>query len=125
MFPHFFYVDITFVTASYVLLLNSYYILIVSRVLRASRLNKVPARVWIEFGLSAGVLALFRSETPLLVLLTMLYIVYCERERLKVVLRPMFFSALICAAILTPWTIRNYAVFGRVIPGSTNGGFNF
>ena len=47
--------------------------------------------------------------------------------RLAVKARAAVPAAIFCAALALPpglWTLRNYAVFGRLIPGSTLGGYN-
>jgi len=39
--------------------------------------------------------------------------------------RQVVLTAILVICALTPWTIRNYAVFHRLVPVATNGGYNF
>lgn len=72
-------------------------------------------------GVCAGILMSFRGETPALILLyaTLLLV----RGGLKAA-KPAVVFFLIAFAFLAPWTIRNYRVFGRIVPVCASGGLN-
>ena len=68
---------------------------------------------------------LVRGEAPIIILMTLGLIGYLTKDKLRQSLRYLSLSAIVAIAILAPWTIRNYIVFDRFVPISTNGGFNF
>ncbi len=74
-------------------------------------------------GLLLGLMSYLR---PVALLLPIVFLVSLwkdaglQRHRLSLIM-----GGLIFVAILTPWTIRNYSVFGGFVPMSTNGGYNF
>ncbi len=74
-------------------------------------------------GVVFGLAALIR---PPILLLPMLLLWGCfrERQQLVQVLRSGAILYLSLSLILVPWTIRNFAVFKRVVVVSTNGGIN-
>lgn len=72
-------------------------------------------------GLCGGILMPFRGEAPALILLyaTLLLV----RSGLKGA-KPALIFLLIAFACLAPWTMRNYRVFGRIVPVCASGGVN-
>jgi len=72
-------------------------------------------------GISAGILMSFRGETPALILLYAAILLL--RAGLKGA-KPALVFLLIAFACLAPWTIRNYRVFGRIVPVCASGGLN-
>lgn len=72
-------------------------------------------------GLCMGVLLPFRGEAPALVLV---YAAILALRGGRKAVVPAVAFALIAAACLAPWTIRNYREFGRVIPVCASGGYN-
>jgi 4-amino-4-deoxy-L-arabinose transferase-like glycosyltransferase len=71
---------------------------------------------WAGYGLLWGVAAL--TNPSVLVLLPVLGIWACHRRSRRGLpwLRPAAISALLFAAVITPWEVRNYRVFGQFIP---------
>jgi hypothetical protein len=72
-------------------------------------------------GMCAGILMSFRGETPALILLYAALLLF--RGGLKAA-KPALVFLLIAFACLAPWTIRNYRVFGRIVPVCASGGIN-
>jgi hypothetical protein len=76
-------------------------------------------------GLLAGILAMFRSESYLLIAATTLTVLWLYRRSARTVLRLAAIASIGALIVCTPWIIRNYIVFHKVIVTSVNGGFNF
>lgn len=72
-------------------------------------------------GICAGILMPFRGESPALILLYAAILML--RGGLKAA-KPTVAFLLIAFACLAPWTIRNYRVFGRIVPVCASGGIN-
>ena len=125
LYPPFIYVTMTFGVTSSALLLNALILYIGIRFSEALRSGKEYVKYSLIFGVSCGLLLVFRGESPLIVASTMVLLVYMNRKHLRRTLKYTSLSALLAIAILAPWTIRNYIEFNRFIPTSTNGGFNF
>jgi 4-amino-4-deoxy-L-arabinose transferase-like glycosyltransferase len=70
-------------------------------------------------GLTTGIFLYFRSE--LLGLMILIFIIFLFNKKVKHGIIYVFISLL----IVSPWTIRNYTVFGRFIPITTSLGVNF
>jgi 4-amino-4-deoxy-L-arabinose transferase-like glycosyltransferase len=103
--------------------INIYIVLQVATVLFLVRYLEISAS-WknlILGGLCAGILTSFRGEAPALILL---YAALLLLRRGMKVARPALVFLLIAWACLTPWTIRNYRVFGRIVPVCASGGLN-
>lgn len=88
--------------------------------------NRDPGRRWLAFaaGCGAGCAALVRSPGVLYVVPLVAGILACRTEprgsrRLRAVL--LAGGAILA---LTPWTVRNYLLWGKVMPVSANGGYN-
>jgi len=92
--------------------------------LRADELRRpLP---WIGAGLLLGVLAMLRPEySVLILLLPALALLRLYREqggfRRSILPGPALALGFACLVVL-PWTIRNFAVFDRLVPISTGGG---
>lgn len=70
-----------------------------------------------------GLAALCKAVTLVLPVLFVLLLRLVWRDRRAWASRAgLMLSA--CVLVLLPWTLRNYQVFGTVVPVSTNGGFN-
>lgn len=79
------------------------------------------ATVTVVLGVAAGLAALFRSEMLVLVpALLLLHAVRSDSRRGAV--RNVVLTATCAAAVLLPWTVRNYLVLNRVVLISSNGG---
>jgi hypothetical protein len=86
-----------------------------------SRLT-VPALV---VGVLGGILTFFRSEAYVLVAATFILSLWRYRSNLRRVAAPILISMFAMLITVSPWIIRNEIVFHRMVPGSSNSGFNF
>jgi Dolichyl-phosphate-mannose-protein mannosyltransferase len=80
---------------------------------------------WLAFGLLAGVAGL--TNTTLLAVFPFLWLwlwISC-RSHGRSCNRLLLISVAMCLLVLTPWTIRNYVVFHRLIPMRDNFGLEF
>lgn len=78
--------------------------------------------------LGAGVLfglAALTREVGLVVLLATLIWQVLERRSLSAGLANWAMVLITCLLVVSPWTVRNYQQFERLVPVSTNGGINF
>lgn len=73
---------------------------------------------FILFGLSAGIMALLRSEFYLLgfILIGTAGFVVWKTKKQKHSIKYILASCTVMAALVAPWTFRNYTLFGRFIP---------
>jgi len=91
--------------------------------------------LWVQLGLSLSVAALLRQVALLFLPVILLWIVWPTIQRSSSFwdalrsCRPMMTRVAVCVAIpivaIIPWTLRNYAVFDRVVLLNTNAGFVF
>ncbi len=125
LYPPFLYSTATFGVTTVVILLQSWIILssirFVSSATRGERLTKEAVKIGIGFGL----LFLFRGEAPLYAAVTIMMLLYACRTQLRLVFPKLLLATVVSLGILAPWTIRNYLVLDRLVPISSNGGFNF
>jgi hypothetical protein len=125
LYPPFIYMTMSFGVTTSALMTNA---LVFYLAIRFSGALSKGIQVWkfaLLFGVSAGLLLLFRGEAPAIIIPTLLLITWKNRERLGRAIITCGVAGLIALAILAPWMIRNEVVFHRFIPISTNGGFNF
>lgn len=88
--------------------------------------NKRPATgASILLGVSSGALMLLRGEGPVIILVIFIVLCIKLRTELKRYAPTLILSVIIALAIIAPWTIRNYMIFDRFIPVSSNGSLNF
>jgi hypothetical protein len=76
------------------------------------------------FGLSAGALSLLRAEAPLTIAILLTGLIIVHRKNMVTAIQATTLAGAMLMVILTPWAIRNYVTFDRVILATTNGGFN-
>ncbi len=80
-------------------------------------------------GLFFGLSALATGRVLAMVPAVLIYIVGCHKNRLKPVTKSVFPALLLflfgIMLAVTPWTIRNYVCFEKLIPITTNSGLNF
>ena len=81
----------------------------------------VTNKLWLRFGLALGVTILLRQLFLLFMPFLLLWLWWAKRPRLTSFILPL---ALVAALIL-PWTVRNYLAFDRFVPLNTNSGFAF
>ncbi|MFP5226272.1 MAG: glycosyltransferase family 39 protein, partial [Acidobacteriota bacterium] len=72
-------------------------------------------------GLSGGILMLFRAEAPALLLLFAVILLWRRGRKAAV---PAAAFLIVAALCLAPWIIRNYRVFGRLVPVTVSAGYN-
>ncbi|MFI5263901.1 MAG: hypothetical protein ACHQM6_05245 [Candidatus Kapaibacterium sp.] len=124
LYPPFVYVTMTFGVTSSAIVLNALLLFLGLQFSESLRTGKEYLKYSLLFGASCGLLLLFRGEAPVIVALTLVLITWQNRKTLRRTLLFAGLSGFIALAVLAPWTIRNYLVFDRFIPISTNGGFN-
>jgi len=80
-------------------------------------------RMWSIFGLLWGLLALANSSLLLFLPFCVVWMTWDElRRHLGRALRNTFLGGLCCAAVISPWALRNYYVFHAFVPMRTNFG---
>ncbi len=86
---------------------------------------------WLELGLAMAVTVLLRQLFLLVVPVVLLWLWWfaLRKERRLVGSRAMLVrlagSIAVAAALILPWTARNYLAFGRLVPLNTNSGYAF
>jgi 4-amino-4-deoxy-L-arabinose transferase-like glycosyltransferase len=73
---------------------------------------------FVKLGLLFAIGIYLRSELALFLILLLPYLFYRKQFRTAIL------STLLCMLLLLPWQIRNYQVFGQLIPFSTSSGLN-
>lgn len=114
----------TWGVASSVLFLNSLLIFTAMRLSQAVRDSQQVSKPALLFGLTAGILMLFRGEAPLTVLFIGIALLILHRTRFSVMFRGLLIAAVVSIALYGPWIIFNYVRFDTLVLGSTNGGYN-
>lgn len=125
IYPPFVYVTMTYGVTSTALVLNALILYIGLQFSAALTSGRKRLQYALLMGLSCGLLLLFRGEAPVIVLATLSLLAYVNRSVFKRSLFYIILSAVVALGVLAPWTIRNYLLFDRFVPISTNGGFNF
>lgn len=80
-------------------------------------------RSWAMLGLALGLAALLRQLILLFVPFLLLWLIWAGRGRVR--WRHLLVPLLVIAALILPWTYRNYQAFGRFVLLNTNAGFAF
>jgi 4-amino-4-deoxy-L-arabinose transferase-like glycosyltransferase len=75
-------------------------------------------------GIASGFAALCREITVYLPLILLVVLLVHHRKRSAHGLRYVLVFTLLQVAVITPWTIRNYRIFGEFVPISTNAWIN-
>jgi 4-amino-4-deoxy-L-arabinose transferase-like glycosyltransferase len=81
--------------------------------------EKEALKYIVLFAVTLGLFIYFRAEVLLLSLI--FSILYLFRKQYKYSLIILFIPMI----LISPWTIRNYIVFGKIIPVTTSAGYNF
>jgi len=118
-------VYIYFIYYSAALVTETFYILAVLWALNlALGLRESPTlRGWALLGLALGLAALLRQLILLFVPFLFLWLAWAGWGRLR--WRHFLVPLLVIAALILPWTYRNYQAFGRFVLLNTNVGFAF
>ncbi|MHB9011468.1 MAG: hypothetical protein ACYC49_04495 [Ignavibacteriaceae bacterium] len=76
--------------------------------------------------LTSVILALMSYLRPVGLLLPIIFLIdFFKSNNLKISLRHSFIMIIVFCLVLSPWVYRNYKIFNKFVPVSTNGGFNF
>lgn len=140
VYIYFFYYSGSLLTESFYFVGILWTLDVALRIADNGRAQKEPGgfnwRLWLELGLAIGTTVLLRQVFLLFVPVLFLWIWWNLKEptgqhwRLSLVLywpilRGLIFSTLVVAALILPWTIRNYYAFDTLVPLNTNAGFAF
>lgn len=125
IYPPFIYVTMTFGVTSSALLVNALVLYLGICFSQALSTGKKAVAFASAFGAACGILLLFRGEAPVIIFSTLVLLACVHRGHLRRTFLHIGLAGCMATAILAPWVIRNYLVFDRFIPTSTNGGFNF
>jgi len=79
---------------------------------------------WFAGGATLGLAALARSAMLGLLPVVGLWMIIVTRNKRSAVVR-FAFVVIGAAAAMSPWIIRNYTVFGKFVPATTEGGYTF
>lgn len=96
--------------------LSYYYFLKISESIKADNIKTKHDIVIL--GIISGVFLYFRSEIFGLIIIIFLYMIFKKKFRLSLL------YITIPIMIIAPWTVRNYYVFGKIIPVTTSFGYN-
>lgn len=114
-----------FVYYSAALMTESFYIIGILWVfvltIQLSRKEQIAWRDWLLLGLAFGVTILLRQVFMLIVPFILLWLWYAARPNLLKMLIPL----VVVAAMILPWTIRNYLAFDYFVLLNTNSGYAF
>ncbi len=83
--------------------------------------QNVTTKQWAVLGLAMGITILLRQLFLLFMPFLLLWLWWAKRPRLTSFVLPVALVVL----MITPWTIRNYRAFDRIVPLNTNSGFAF
>ena len=70
-----------------------------------------------------GLLAYIRASGLLIPIIIFIYLI--KKDEFKVAFRKGLIMILVFSLVIVPWIYRNYQIFNKFVPISTNGGFNF
>jgi len=74
--------------------------------------NSVSSKRWSKTGALLGIAALVNTSLVVLIVPIGLSALWRNRSRALI---PTFVGALTCLAVVSPWLVRNYVVFGKVM----------
>lgn len=118
-FPHI-YFSTLFQSEGLFILLLSIFLLLVLQYIQAPRSWKILAA-----GAVLGYAVLTRPVALLLLPILGLWLLWRNRSSFVSGLLPAIVLGVGCAAVLTPWNLRNYRVFHKFVLATTNGGSTF
>lgn len=124
LYPPFIVASTTFGITSSVLLLNALLVIAAVRLYERVQEGKPAIRHALTFGLLGGLLALFRSEAPIVMVALGSAFLWQNRARLSQATIQLSVAAVAMTLVILPWTLRNVDRFDQVILGSTSGGYN-
>jgi 4-amino-4-deoxy-L-arabinose transferase-like glycosyltransferase len=104
-----------FVYYSATLMTEGLYLLAVAGSLNATLdlADRPTARRWVAWGLAVALATLFRQVFMPMAVLLFLYVLWKARRRVKI--GHVALAGGIAAALILPWTVRNYLVFDRFL----------
>lgn len=119
VYPTFVFVSTTYHATNFTIVLLLAFALMLARSLRSGAITtKLYA------GLLCGACALTRTEMLLIGAGAGLLLVYRHRRQLRSAILSAAAFWLMAAAVVAPWTVRNYVVFERVIPIANANDYN-
>ena len=124
LYPSFVIAASSFGIATAVITINALFFWSLLTLSSKIRMGRPAYLVAIATGALAGLLTLFRSESYPLLIAASIIIIWQYRATPKLT-RYIATTAFTFLLVVSPWIIRNYAVFHRFIPTSSSGGFNF
>ena len=87
------------------------------------QLSKSRSGVWlVVVGVALGYATLVRANALAFIPFVLLYIAYFADQPMRWRVSACTALLVLAAAVLTPWTIRNYRIHGVIVPVSTIGG---
>ncbi len=89
--------------------------------IRIARTPETKLRHWLLLGLAIGVTVLLRQLFMLFLPFLLAWLWWAKRPKPSHLLIPLA----VLAAMMLPWTARNYLAFGKIVPLNTNSGFAF
>ena len=89
--------------------------------IQIARSPETKMRHWLLLGVAIGVTVLLRQLFLLFVPFLLVWLWWAKRPKLIHLLIPLA----ILAAMMLPWTVRNYLAFDKIVPLNTNSGFAF
>jgi hypothetical protein len=125
IYPTFVIASQSFGVLNAVLLLDALFLWALMSLTRNLRESKPWAVAAIATGVAGGALTYFRSEAVAVVGLTLLLVYGYYRHSGSRTLKAIALSCLTIGLVMSPWIVRNYTQFHKVIIGSTSGKFNF
>lgn len=82
----------------------------------AMQMAERPRRwMWAAFGAFWGIALLINPALVTLFPLMLLWVAASVRAQARRWIRPALLSTVVCVAVLTPWLVRNYVVFGQFV----------
>jgi 4-amino-4-deoxy-L-arabinose transferase-like glycosyltransferase len=76
--------------------------------------SRPKMRTWIWYGVLWGIIALTNTALISMLPFFLLWLLYRSHQR-KQYLAGMFLTGVVMLAVITPWLIRNYSVFGKFV----------
>jgi hypothetical protein len=95
------------------------------------------AKPWLLLGLALGLAAMLRQVILLFAPVLFMWLLWtlsrqqtADQAGVRVSRRPsvvggLLVTVIVVTAMIAPWTVRNYAAFGRFVPLNTNAGYTF
>ena len=123
LYPYLIFQNLTLIDTPFFMTLLHAFVLLMVLLRQRDPLDRRTWLIAILGGLVLGLSVLSRPITPPLAILMAVWFLF-RRSLLQTILR-LLPVALLSAAVLTPWIVRNYRVFDAFVPMTTTSGANF